>query len=98
MIETTLAFIISTRSSDFTKLKEMMTDALTRKTRRWYKAVNKYREDLQMTWVEFDSMHRNTLRRTVKAHDDEQWELGMTKSKVLRTYKLEKKAIGYELC
>ena len=97
MIETTVSFIISKRSSDFTNLKEMMSDTLTRKTGRWYKVVNRYREDLHLTWEEFNSMDRDTLKKVVRIHDNEQWEIGMTRSKVLRTYKLEKKAIGYEL-
>ena len=60
--------------------------------------VNRYREDLHLTWEEFNSMDRDTLKKVVRIHDNEQWEIGMTRSKVLRTYKLEKKAIGYELC
>ena len=48
IMETMLAFVINTNKSDFINLKEMMNDAINRKKGKWFRTVNKYREELDL--------------------------------------------------
>ena len=65
---------------------------------KWFRTIIKYREKLDLTWNELNTMDRTTLKRTIRNYDDKIWEQGLRDKKVLRFYALEKKAIGYELC
>ena len=76
-MESMLAFIINTNKSDFENLKEMMNDAIIRKKGKWFRTVNKYREELNLTWNELNTMDRTTLKRTIRNYDDRIWEQGL---------------------
>ena len=90
-MESMLAFIINTNKSKFENLKEMMNDAIARKKGKWFRTVNKYREELDLTWNEINKMDRTTLKRTIRKYDNELWEQGLQAKKVLNFYALEKK-------
>ena len=97
IMETMLAYLISTRKSDFTHLKEIINDALSRGKGRWFRTINKYREELKLTWGDLDTMDKITLKRIIRKYDDKIWEQGLLDKQVLRFYALEKKAIGYDV-
>ena len=63
IMESMLSFIINTNKSNFTNLKEMMKDSIARKKGKWFRTVNKYREELDLTWNEIEDMDRITLKR-----------------------------------
>ena len=62
-----LAYIINTNKSKFENFKKIMNDAITRKKGKWYRTVNKYREDLNLTWKELVEMDRCTLKNVSKS-------------------------------
>ena len=62
IMESMLAFIINTNKSKFENLKHVMRYAITRKKGKWFRTVNKYREELDLTWNEIENMDRNTLK------------------------------------
>ena len=65
---------------------------------KWYKIVNKYREDLKLTWNGLLDMDRKTLKKCIYKYDTDLWEQGIRDSKVLKFYALEKRILGYEYC
>ena len=71
IMETMLLYMIDTQASNFTNVKEMMRDTLDRKKGRWYKAIDEYREELELSWESLEDMDRPTLKRLVKAYDRE---------------------------
>ena len=98
IMESMLAYIINTNKSKFENLKNMMKDAITRKKGKWYRMVNKYREELNLTWKELVEMDRSTLKKCIRKYDNDLWEQGLRDKKVLHFYALEKRTIGYEYC
>ena len=66
----------------------MMNDALSRGTGRWFRTINKYREELKLTWDELDTMDRTTLKRIIRKFDDKIWEQGLLDKQLLRFYAL----------
>ena len=69
----------------------MMNDAIIRKKGKWYKTVNKYREDLGLSWEVLLEMDRNILKKCIKKYDNDLWEQGIINKKVPSFYALEKK-------
>ena len=62
IMESMLAYIINTNKSKFENLKSMMKDAIGRKKGKWFRTLNKYREELNLTWKELEEMDSSTLR------------------------------------
>ena len=61
IMEPMLSFIVSTNKSSFTNLKEMMKGSIARRKYKWYRTVNRYREEIDLTWSEIEDMDRATL-------------------------------------
>ena len=95
-MESMLSFIVNTNKSKFENLKEMMKDAIARKKGKWFRTVNKYREELDLTWNDIEKMDRNTLKRCIREYDNALWEQGLREKKILNFYALEKRTVGYE--
>ena len=60
IMETFLAFIISVYKGKFNNLKLMMDDAIKRQKGKLFKAANKYRENLELSWNDINEMDRKT--------------------------------------
>ena len=73
-------------------------DAIARKKGKWYRTVDKYIEELDLTWEEVGRMDRSTLKSCIKLYDNKLWEQGLQEKKVMRFYAKEKKVIGYKFC
>ena len=61
----------------------MMDDAINRKKGKWYRTVDKYIGELDLTWEEVRRMDRPTLKRCVKLYDQKIWESGLQEKKVM---------------
>ena len=57
----------------------MMHDAIKRKKGKWYRAVNRYRMDLGLSWDDLFDMDRDTLKKHINKYDTDLWEKGMKK-------------------
>ena len=77
IMESMLAFIINTNKSKFENLKGMMKDAITRKKGKWFRTVNKYREELGLTQNDIEEMDRTTLKKCIRKYDNELQEQGL---------------------
>ena len=62
-METMLAYLIDTMASEFTNIKNMMSDAIARGKGRWYDTINRYRLELGLTWRKLETMNRATLKK-----------------------------------
>ena len=75
-----------------------MLDMIERKKGKWYETINKYRQDLDLTWEKLLSMNRKELKKCINKYDTKLWEKWIEESKVLKLYAKEKGKIGYEYC
>ena len=48
-MDTMLAYIVDTMASDFTNVKDMMNNAITRGKGKWYNNINSHRLELELT-------------------------------------------------
>ena len=62
-MEAILAYVISIYRGKFKEMKKMMDDAIKRKKGKWYKIVDRYREDLKLTSNNLLEMDRKTLKK-----------------------------------
>ena len=85
-MKTMLLYLIDTLASNFTNVKKMMKDTLEKKKGKWYRAIDEYREELELTWESLEDMDRTTLKRVVKAYDTEKWNDGLRNKTSLRFY------------
>ena len=97
-METMLLYMVDTLASNFTNIKKMMRDTLDKGKGRWYKAINEYREELELSWEILENTDRPTLKKIIKMYDTEKWKDGLRKKTSLRFYIQEKKEIRYDLC
>ena len=89
-MESMLAYIIDVNKGKFENIKKMMHDAIRRKKGKWYRAVNRYRMDLGLSWKDLLDMDRTTLKKCINKYDTDLWEKSIKNSKVLKFYALEK--------
>ena len=76
-MKTTLAYFVDTMTSEFTEIKTMMNDAISRGRGRWYENINNYRNELGLTWEQLREIDRNSLKKIVREYDNEQWRMGL---------------------
>jgi len=98
IMETMLLYMVDTLASEFTNMKNMMRDTLTKRKGKWYNTINEYRQELEITWERLEKIDRQSLKKLIRAYDTEKWKDGLKRKPSLRIYGLEKRNIEYELC
>ena len=98
VMETMLLYVVDTMNSKFDNIKDMMLDTIETKKGRWYTNINTYREELGISWEELYAMSKKDLKRRIKIHDTEKWNLSLESMPTLRYYAQGKTEIGYEFC
>ena len=98
IMETMLAYIIDTMNGKFQNIKTMMKHTIESGKGRWFRAVNSYREELEITWDELEYLDRSNLKKMIRKYDTDKWEQGLIRKSSLRYYIQGKKEIGYEFC
>ena len=66
IMETSIAYILDVMNSEFTELKTMMQDSIKKEKGRWYNNINRYRQELKLTWDELLSLDRKALKKLIK--------------------------------
>ena len=98
IMENMMLYLVNTLASDFTKVKSMMLDTIEKCKGRWYKAIEEYRIELNISWDTLKEIERPALKKMIKQYDTAKWEEGMIKKTSMKYYIKEKKEIQYELC
>ena len=98
IMETMLQYLISTLSSQFSDIKEMMEDTILKGKGRWIKAIEEYRIELGLTWDQLREIDQPSLKRLVKEYDTEEWLKEMRSKPSLRFYIKEKSEVKYDMC
>merc|ERR1711891_37321 len=75
-----------------------MEDVIKRKKGKWYKTMNSYIEELNITWDMLYTMTKKEIKVLTKRHDNTQWENELNERKTLKYYKVGKRKIGYDHC
>ena len=74
------------------------THTIKREKGRWYNIINKYRQELKITWEELLNQDRKSLKKLIKNYDNDCWEKGLLEKPATKFYATEKKEIGYKHC
>ena len=98
VMETTLMYVVDTLSGKFQDVKNMMLHMIAKGKGRWFKAANEYREELELSWEDFKTMDKKSLKNIIKKYDTKKWNEGMKEKVSLTYYMQEKKGIMYERC
>jgi len=97
-METMLQYLISTLSSQFSEVKEMMEDTISKGKGKWINAIEEYRLELGLTWEQLRELNQASLKRLIKEYDTIEWYNEMRKKQSLRFYIKEKTEVKYEMC
>merc|ERR1711909_126556 len=81
IMETMLQYLISTLSSQFTQVKEMMEDAISKGKGKWINAIEEYRIELGLTWDKLRKLNRASLKSLIKEYDTIEWYNEMRRSR-----------------
>merc|ERR1712055_303085 len=98
IMETMLQYLIKTLSSQFSEVKEMMEDTISKGKGRWIKAIEEYRLELGLTWKQLRELDQPSLKRIVKDYDTVEWYNEMRNKQSLRFYIKEKTEVKYDMC
>merc|ERR1712121_421708 len=90
--------ILDVMSSEFTELKIMMQDSIKKGKGRWYNNINRYRQELKITWDDLLGLDRKALKKLIRNYDNDCWEDGLLEKPTTEFYAVEKREIGYEHC
>merc|ERR1711913_66593 len=93
IMETMLAYVVDTLAGKFREVKKMMLHTITKGKGRLYKAINEYKNELNLSWEDLKKMDKTTLKSMIKSYDTDKWEEGMTRKVSLRYYIQEKRKI-----
>merc|ERR1711874_258146 len=77
IMETMMLYLVDTLASDFTNVKKMMLDTTEKVKGRWYKAIEEYRIELEISWDTLKEIERPALKKMIKQYDTAKWEEGM---------------------
>merc|ERR1711909_90977 len=98
IMETMLQYLISTLSSQFSEVKEMMEDAISKGKGKWINAIEEYRIELGLTWDQLRELNQASLKSLIKEYDTIEWYNEMREKQSLRFYIKEKTEVKYEMC
>ena len=98
IMETMLMYVVDTMNGNFDNVKEMMLDTISTQRGRWYKNINAYREELEISWKDLFSMTKPELKRKINIYDTDKWYEGLNNKIALRFYAQGKVKFGYENC
>ena len=73
IMETMLLYVIDTLSSNFEQLKTYMNHEIEKGKGQWIKAINDYREKLEISWTDLRAMEKKTLKKKIKEYDTYTW-------------------------
>ena len=96
IMETSLAYILDVMNGGFEELKSIMQDSINEGKGRWYNNVNKYRQELNISWDDFLNLDKKNLKKMIRNYDNDCWEVGLQEKSSIKFYAAEKKEIGYE--
>ena len=93
-----MLYIIDTMKGSFENIKAMMEDTMKVKKGRWYTSIEKYMENLGISWEELKEMSREELKLRVKEYDTKKWKTSLQDMKTQKYYVQGKKKFGYDFC
>merc|ERR1712179_245678 len=91
VMQTMLMYVVDTLAGEFQEVKNMMLDTIEKGKGKWYRAINGYRNDLELSWDDLKNLDKPTLKNIIHIYDTKEWEKGMAGKTSLRYYIQEKK-------
>ena len=97
-MQTMLMYVVDTLAGNFLEVKNMMLETIEKGKGKWYRAINEYRNDLELSWDDLKNLDKPTLKNMIQIYDTDEWEKGMVRKVSLRFYIQEKRKIKYDFC
>ena len=64
IMETSIDYILYVMNIKFIELKKMIQDSIKKEKGRWFNNINRYRQELKLTWDELLSLDRKALKKS----------------------------------
>merc|ERR1711874_959448 len=74
IMETMLAYAMDTLTGRFQEVKKMMKHTIDKEKGRWFKTINEYRIELNISWEDLENMDRASLKMIVREYDTDKWK------------------------
>merc|ERR1711913_279043 len=60
IMQTMLMYVVDTLAGNFLEVKNMMLDTIEKGKGKWYRAINDYRNELELSWDDLKSLDKPT--------------------------------------
>ena len=97
-MDSTLQYVRDVLNGKFGKIKEMMEDIINKRVGEWFRIVNSYLEELNITWDLLYILTKREIKALTRNYDTLLWEKELKDRKILKYYKEGKGKLGYEFC
>ena len=97
-MDSTLQYVRDALTGKFGKIKEMMEDIISKRVGEWFRIVNSYIEELNITWDLLYILTKEEIKTLTRNYDTLLWEKELRDRKILKYYKEGKEKLGYEFC
>ena len=97
-MDSTLQYVRDVLNGKFGKIKEMMEDIINKRVGEWFRIVNSYLEELNITWDLLYILTKGEIKTLTRNYDTLLWEKELRDRKILKYYKEGKGKLGYEFC
>ena len=98
IMDSTLQYVRDVLTGKFGKIKEMMEDIISKRVGEWFRIVNSYIEELNITWDLLYILTKGEIKTLTRNYDTQLWEKELRDRKILKYYKEGKGKLGYEFC
>ena len=97
-MDSTLQYARNVLTGKFGKIKEMMEDIIEKRVGDWYRTVNSYLKELDITWDSLYTLTKREIKTLTTNHDTWLWEKELNEKKILKFYREGKGKLEYEFC
>ena len=97
-MDSTLQYARDVLNGKFGKIKELMEDIIKKRVGDWYRIVNSYLEELNITWDSLYTLTKKEIKTLTLNYDTWLWEKELNEKKILKYYREGKGKLQYEFC
>ena len=97
-MDSTLQYARDVLNGKFGKIKEMMEDIIDKKVGDWFRIVDSYLDELNITWDSLYTLTKREIKTLTINYDTLLWEKELKDRKILKYYKEGKGKLKYEFC
>ena len=97
-MDSTLQYARDVLNGKFGKIKEMMEDIIKKGVGDWFRIVDSYLEELNITWDSLYTLTKKEIKTLTLNYDTWLWEKELNEKRILKYYREGKGKLEYEFC